>query len=226
MYFKRIFVAAFFMLLIQSAFAQSSKNGNWFIYVGNQAINKKWNIHNEVQYRNYDFVGDLQQFVARVGIGYNLTEGNNNLLFGYAFVHSERYTTTDTKVGSNENRLWLQFTTRQRFQRVYLQHRYRAEDRYFANSVRSARLRYFLGVNVPINKPAMDKGAVYLSLYDEIFINTKSAYFDRNRWYAALGYAITPKVRTEIGFMSQGVETSQRGQFQVAVFNNLPFKKA
>lgn len=28
--------------------AQQSDIGNWFIYFGNQLINKKWNLHNEV----------------------------------------------------------------------------------------------------------------------------------------------------------------------------------
>ena len=63
-------------------FAQQSDTGNWFIYFGNQPINKKWNLHNEVQYRNYNIAGDLQQLLLRTVIGYNLTENNNNILLG------------------------------------------------------------------------------------------------------------------------------------------------
>jgi len=72
-------------------YAQKSDIGNWFIYFGNQAINKKWNWWNEVQYRNYNFIGDLQQLLIRTGIGYNLTENNNNVLLGYAFINSHQY---------------------------------------------------------------------------------------------------------------------------------------
>src|SRR5215468_8602340 len=71
--------------------AQKSDIGNWFIYFGNQAMNKKWNWWNEVQYRNYNFIGDLQQLLIRTGIGYNLSESNNNVLLGYAFIYSENY---------------------------------------------------------------------------------------------------------------------------------------
>src|SRR5664279_2673511 len=71
--------------------AQKSDVGSWFIYFGNQQINKKWNWWNEVQYRNYNFIGDLEQLVFRTGIGYNLTENNNNVLLGYAFIYSEPY---------------------------------------------------------------------------------------------------------------------------------------
>jgi hypothetical protein len=69
--------------------AQNSGVGNWFIYFGNQRINKRWNWWNELQYRNYNFIGDLRQLVFRTGLGYNLTENNNNVLLGYAFVYSE-----------------------------------------------------------------------------------------------------------------------------------------
>ena len=55
------------------SFSQDTEIGNWFVYFGNQKINSKFNWHNEVQYRNYNFAGDLQQLLLRTGIGYNLT---------------------------------------------------------------------------------------------------------------------------------------------------------
>ena len=47
---------------------QSSDFGNWLIYIGNKKVNSKWNIHNEVQYRNYDAIGDLEQLLLRTGV--------------------------------------------------------------------------------------------------------------------------------------------------------------
>jgi len=52
-------------------FGQSSDFGNWYIYLGNKKINSRWNWHNEVQYRNYNLGGDLEQLLLRTGIGYN-----------------------------------------------------------------------------------------------------------------------------------------------------------
>lgn len=50
--------------------AQKSDFGNWLIYFGNKQINSKWNIHNEIQYRNYNLIGDLEQllFENRLGV--------------------------------------------------------------------------------------------------------------------------------------------------------------
>ena len=71
----------FFLLLTINISAQKSNVGNWFVYLGNQKINNQWNWHNELQYRNFNFLGDLNQLLLRTGIGYNLTENNNNILF-------------------------------------------------------------------------------------------------------------------------------------------------
>lgn len=203
--------------------AQESNTGNWLIYFGNQAISKKVNWHNEVQYRNYNLVGDLQQLLLRTGIGINLSENNNNLLLGYGFIRSANYIPgTDEKTTVDEHRLYQQFITRQSFGRVNLQHRYRLEERFLSNDIK-LRMRYFLSVNVPVNKTRMDQGAVYASAYNEIFINGESPLFDRNRVYAAVGYVFSKHLRAEIGFMSQILEKNHRNQFQIVIFNNLPF---
>jgi hypothetical protein len=201
--------------------AQPANTGNWFIYFGNQAINKKWNWWNEVQYRNYNLLGDLQQLLLRTGISYNLTENNNNVLIGYAYIKNARYAVNNIdKLESEEHRLYQQFIFRQNFGRVFLQHRYRVEERFLPNDFK-IRLRYFLAVNIPINKKAMSSKAIYLSAYNEIFVNTEQPTFDRNRLYAALGYVLDKNVRIEIGGMAQTLDNEHRNQLQIVVFNNL-----
>jgi len=206
--------------------AQKTDTGNWFIYFGNQAIDKKWNWHNEVQYRNYNFAGDTQQLLLRTGIGYNLTENNNNILLGYGFINSQNYIPgTDNKAQNNEHRIYQQFITRQNFGRVYLQHRYRIEERFLKDDFQ-IRFRYFLALNVPINKPKMEDNAFYISAYNEIFINAESPTFDRDRVYGALGYVINKNFRVEAGFMRQIQEKTGRNQFQIVIYNNIPFSSS
>ncbi len=78
--------------------AQDSNLGNWLIYIGNKKLNTEWNLHHEVQYRNYNAIGDLEQLLLRTGVGKNLTEGNNNLLLGYGFIRSENFINEDDKI--------------------------------------------------------------------------------------------------------------------------------
>jgi hypothetical protein len=219
---NKIIFSIFFIVTTFSLPAQNSKTGDWFIFIGNQALSPKWNWWNEVQYRNYNLVGDLQQLVLRTGIGYNFTENNNNLLLGYGFIRSANYiSNTDEKVNSNEHRIYQQFITKQNFGRLFLQHRYRLEERFFTNDFK-LRGRYFLSLNLPLNHVAMVKNTIYLSVYNEIFMNSKSAIFDRNRLYGALGYVFNKNFKIELGFMAQTLERTNRNQFQIVLFNNLP----
>jgi hypothetical protein len=221
---KYYFITTIFLLLCTiDLHAQKSNTGNWFIYFGNQKINNKWNWHNEVQYRNFNFIGDLSQLLVRTGIGYNLTENNNNILLGYGFINSQKYlSNSNEKVGTNEHRVYQQFITRQNFNKVFLQHRYRIEERFLPNDFQM-RFRYFLGINIAINKPKIEKNAYYLSAYNEIFINAQQNIFDRNRLYGAIGYVFNKNIKIEAGYMAQILETNNRNQFQIVVFNNTPF---
>jgi hypothetical protein len=212
-----------FILLSSIAFAQKSDVGNWFIYLGNQKVNKNWNFHSEIQYRNYNFIGDTNQLLLRTGIGYNLTENNNNVLMGYGFINTHNYVfNSDEKIETNEHRIFQQFITRQNFGILFLQHRYRIEERFLPDDFQM-RFRYFLAINVPINKKTMDKNALYFSVYNELFIRAEKPTFDRNRLYGALGYVINKNIKIEAGLMAQTLENSNRNQFQIVLFNNIPF---
>lgn len=203
--------------------AQSTSTGNWFFYLGNNAISKKFNFHNEVQYRNYNFAGDLQQLLIRTGIGSNLTENNNNVLLGYAFIKTSNYVTgTDTKTSFDEHRLFQQYITKQTFGRFNIQHRYRVEERWLQEQFKF-RFRYFLSLNIPLNTKTMTDHTIYLSAYNEIFVNAKTPAFDRDRLYGGIGYAFSKKIRAEVGYMSQKLDGKQRPQTVITVFNNMPF---
>jgi hypothetical protein len=174
-----------------SAHAQDSNLGNWLIYIGNKKLNSKWNIHNEIQYRNYNAIGDLEQLLLRTGVGHNLTENNNNILLGYGYILSKNYIEdTEDKVLVNEHRVFQQYTTKQAIGKVTLSHRYRFEQRFIEDDFK-LRLRYFLSLNIPFKQSTDSKIPLYFSAYNEIFLNTKRSIFDRNRLYGGLGCNIT-----------------------------------
>ena len=198
--------------------SQESDFGNWIIYFGNKQINEKWNWHHEVQYRNYDAVGDLEQLLLRTGIGYNLTENNNNVLLGYGFIASENYN-GDDKFSVNEHRIYQQFISKQKVGSVGISHRYRFEQRFIESDFR-IRFRYFLSLNVPLCSQEKKPSKWYLSAYNEIFLNGDSNIFDRNRLYGGLGYRLNKGVRFELGYMNQFFERSSRDQLNIITFVN------
>ncbi len=216
---KLTLVALTLLLMLPSlSFAQESNLGNWLIYIGSKKVNEKWNIHNEVQYRNYNAIGDLEQLLLRTGIGYNLTENNNNLLLGYGYILSENYVQNGRdKFDVNEHRIFQQFTNKQKLGRIGLSQRYRFEQRFVEDDFKM-RFRYFISLNIPLAKKETENPKYYLSAYNEIFLNTKSSIFDRNRVYGGIGYKLNVNIRIEAGYMNQFFETSSRDQFNLITF--------
>ncbi|TZF99130.1 DUF2490 domain-containing protein (plasmid) [Chryseobacterium panacisoli] len=223
---RKVFTKLVFTILSLGSiltFAQKNDLGAWYMYFGNNKISKKLNWHNEIQYRNFDAVGDLEQLLIRTGIGYDLTENNNNVLLGYGFILSQPYVNGEKKENI-EHRIFQQYITKQKFGRFYLQHRYRLEERFLEDDFRM-RFRYMLGLNIPITQKEMLPKTLYASVYNEIFLHFNSPVFDRNRVYGALGYVINKNMRIEAGYMNQIQENRNRGQIQIGFYNNIPFTK-
>ena len=219
---KHFLMAALsFMLLLPSlSKAQESDLGNWLIYIGSKKLEGKWNLHNEIQYRNYDAIGDLEQLLLRTGIGYNLSENNKNLLLGYGFIKSENYAANGLdKITVNEHRIFQQFTSKQKVGKLSLTHRYRFEQRFVEDDFK-ARFRYFLAFKLPFKGTEGAPSKYYLSAYNEIFLNTKSSVFDRNRVYGGLGYQLNKNFRLEAGYMNQFFESGGRDQINLITFVN------
>ena len=211
-------VLASLLMFSTDANAQHSDFGNWLMYIGNKKLNTKWNIHNEVQYRNYDAVGDLEQLLLRTGVGYNISENNHNLLLGYGYILSENYIPNiQGKQSVNEHRIFQQFTSKDKIGSVSLTHRYRFEQRFVEEHFKM-RLRYFLAAKIPLIKSKDGHNKFYFSAYNEVFLNTKSTFFDRNRVYGGIGYQLNNKIRFEAGYMNQIFESSTRDQFNFITF--------
>ncbi|MDA0379977.1 MAG: DUF2490 domain-containing protein [Bacteroidetes bacterium] len=210
-----------FALFPFSLLAQESDLGNWWIYFGDKKINARLNWHHEAQYRNYNFIGDTEQLLLRTGIGYNLSPQNNNLLLGYGFIQSEPYLeNTNLKVRVDEHRIYQQFIHKQRLAQMVVQHRFRLEQRFVEQDFKM-RFRYFLSLNMPLNKKELIDQTIYFSAYNEVFLNTAENLFDRNRIYAGIGYKFTKYVRSEIGLMNQSTSTLSRNQLNLITFIQL-----
>ncbi|MEY3323228.1 MAG: hypothetical protein RLZZ417_2811 [Bacteroidota bacterium] len=208
-----------FINIINTGISQNTNTGNWIQYFGNKKINEKWNWWHEVQYRNFNAVGDLEQLLIRTGIGYNISK-TDNIHIGYAYILSEPYIAgTSDKSSLVENRIYQQFVNRNSFGRGTFMTRLRLEERFFSDDFKT-RFRAMNWINYPLNHKSITDKTIYLSSYHEIFINGKGPAFDRIRLYGALGYFIDKKMKVELGYLSQVQTNKERGQFQMAFFGN------
>ena len=209
-----LFLFLFFPLVIT---AQESEVGNWWSFIGNKKLSSKFDWHHELQHRNYNFIGDLEQLLLRTGIGYNLSDQNNNILVGYGFIRSEPYLEgSNEKARIDEHRIYQQFIHKQLFSRFALQHRIRFEQRFIESDFRM-RFRYALAASIPLNAGG-SPSRFNFSTYNEIFLNTSDNAFDRNRIYAGVGYTFSAHLRSEVGIMNQSTSSTSRNQFVISTF--------
>jgi len=212
------------------AFSQSphGTTGNWLMGFNQTRLHDKWSIHTEAQYRSFEITPNTDQLLLRGGINYHI----NNSAFtsiGYAYVTNYAFDKEQLSgVQVSENRIWQQFLMRNNLGRCLFEHRYRLEQRWMQSNNNNRylnRIRYLLRVTVPLNKKEIEKNTLFLSFYDEIFINLSATPFDRNRLYGAIGYQFLPNANIQLGYLAQTLNTTTKQYLQTAVFYNIDFRK-
>ena len=115
------------------------------------------------------------------------------------------------------------------FSRIYVTQRFRYEQRFVQQQDFRTRWRHFFAVNIPLNQNELMPSAFYLSMYNELFINgersigddRKVELFDRNRFYMALGYQLTEKLKFQAGMMRQLTDVVGKNQLQIGIHTTL-----
>ena len=221
---KKWLLIVLFLSNIVSIKGQENEVGNWFIYIGNKELNNSLNWHHEIQYRNYNLFGELEQLLIRTGLGFDVN-ANNNILFGYGFIDRRNIISpnlltagqTDQILKVNEHRVYQQFISKQAIGKLKIQHRYRFEQRFVEDEFK-LRYRYFLSLKIPFLKT---NEKYYISTYNELFINANGDNtFDRNRIYGGLGYSLNSNIKFELGYMNQIFKSSSRDQLNLICFFN------
>jgi len=220
-------LCVFALLLSPAAKAQIDEDqlGAWYMYFwGKRLDDSNWGFQGDVQYRNWDLGGDLEQLLIRGGVTY--TPDNSNILYtlGYANITSGEFDSGG--IASRENRIYQEALIPQKLgERVYLRHRFRFEQRWVEDQDFRTRFRYALFMDIPLNRTDLKTGAWYLAFYNEIFLNGQEEIgdgrevdiFDRDRLYGALGYSITDTLRVQGGYMYQWSENVDKGQLQLSL---------
>ena len=226
---KRAFLIITFFCFSFPALSQvnEDKLGAWYMYFWNtQFSESKFGLQGDVQYRNWNLLGDLEQLLLRGGITYS---PNSNVKFtiGYGNITSgEPGDGTDT---ATENRIYQEALLPHKLSsRIFLTHRFRYEQRWVEIQDLRTRLRYNLFLTVPLNKPDLKRKSFYFAFYNEIFINgqhdigdgRRVDLFDRNRLYSGLGYGLTDNLRMQLGYLEQTTNSLSKGQLQVSLHHS------
>ena len=198
---------------------EDERTGNWYMYFFNAPIKSgTFGIQGDIQYRNLNLGGDLEQLLIRSGIYYK--DKNNQSLITLGFAHITNGSSGDSDDTFSEIRSYGEYLRPQKIgNRILVTHRLRAEARWIAESPFRDRFRYALFINVPINKTTLSTNAFYIAYYNELFLNgfneNNPRVFDRNRMYGGLGFVISKSSRIQLGIMRQDVYRNHKNQWQV-----------
>ncbi len=220
---RTFLLVSFVSMNIFSAKSQvidESQMGAWYMYFFNTSHEKsKIGFQGDVQYRNWNIAGDLEQLLLRGGITFKPEKANIKFTLGYGNITTGTFGEDNSTI--NESRIYQEalFPTKIG-ERFYLNHRLRYEQRFIEEQSLRTRYRYNLFVNVALNQKEMKEKTIYLSLYDEIFINGTGmpgqSIFDRNRAYVALGYVLKKGLKFQLGVMNQTTNNVNKNQLQLS----------
>ncbi len=211
-----------------SAQVDEDQLGAWYMYFWSANVKESpWGFQGDIQVRNWNIAGDLEQLLLRGGVTYIPKATKLKLTFGYAFIATGEPGDGDATV--QESRIYQEALLPQTVgKRGFLTHRFRFEQRWVDDQDFRTRFRYNLFVNIPFNQPNLKKGAIYLALYNELFVNAQKdigngrtvEYFDRNRTYGAIGHSLSDKLRMQLGYMQQTTNAWSKGQLQLSLHHS------
>ncbi len=225
--FKILFILLGLCAFTTTSYGQINENklGGWYMYFFNTTLNESsWGFQGDIQYRNWDIVGDLEQLLIRGGVTYNPKSANIKFTLGYGSIHTGVYGTDSGT--THESRIYQEALFPGKIgSRIFLNHRFRYEQRFVENQDFRTRYRYNLFLNVPLTASEFSEKTVYLALYNELFINGQRdigdgrsvEIFDRNRSYAAIGYVINNGLKVQLGGMHQITDSWEKTQAQLSI---------
>lgn len=223
---KKVFILVLLTGIAQTVVCQNDGQqelGAWAMFFSTNKISEDFSIHAEAQYRNYEVGSNFNQLLLRTALNYNISD-NAMASFGYGYITTDgTFEEPEGEENTTEHRIYQQFVLRNNVGKLRFSHRYRLEQRFINNPISGNdtqhRARYFLRLTYPLSD------AVYLTAYDEVFINLQGDTFGQNRLYGALGYKFNKNFRSEVGFLKNHIGNRNFERLQVAVFINTDLRK-
>jgi hypothetical protein len=217
---KNVFGVFVLLLPVSGSRAQVAKTTThveqvWVGYFNQTRLSNKWGIWTDFHLRTKeDFVNNLSQGIARVGLTRYLTD-NTKLTFGYAFVNHFP-ADNHANISQPEHRIWQQLQWHNRYPKLRLMQWIRLEERFrhkVADNDHLApgyaynwRVRYNLFFNVPLSKKAFAPHTFSFVLNNELHINFGKEivynYFDQNRFFVGFSYHTNAHDNIQFGYMN------------------------
>lgn len=223
-------IAGLFTVLFLAAlpvFSQEEKlapnpGGYWLAYTGDNKINSRIGIHSEVQLRNLFLERTVESFLVRTGLNVYI-KPYAMATAGYGYFYGAPSNPEIIGAKTSEHRIWQQLILRQKSKNIFIEHRYRLEQRFLQNlstgtNRQDHRLRYRFQTLFPLYSISPHLRHFFVGVNNEIMINFRndpSRLFDRNRFFSGIGYQVSPKMNFQLGYLNQFSQITGNPKAQV-----------
>lgn len=217
----------------------------WYGYYNTLKFNENWTLNSEIQERQFVNPSAQHQLVFRTAIQRKLIENWTTSVGMMLFLQSPQDSYSESHLMVPELRPNIGFENKQKISFLTLSHRYKAEARFFHDVENNAlaggyrysniRIRYQLGLDIPVLKKKNKEDLISVKLKDEIMFNVGSKIvrntFDQNRISLGLQYCINPYFSFEVGYMNwfqqrpSGVDYYDRDIVRLSLFHTITLKK-
>lgn len=235
-----------FLLISKFSFAQKKVENQqliWYGYYNSLKFNESWSLYNEIQERQFYNPTAQHQLVFRSNLERKLIENWNTSVGMTLFFQNPNNPNSESNLTVPELRPDIGFNNKQKLGFMTINHRYKAEARFFHDieneklvsgfRFSNIRLRYQLGLDFSLlKKEAKEK--IILKVKDEIMFNVGNKIvkniFDQNRIYVALYYKLNASYALEVGYMNwfqqqkTGTDFYNRDILRLSIFHNIDFK--
>jgi len=154
---------------------------------------RKWGGYAEAQARANGVLKEYFYYELKAGLSYDI-DPNFTVLVGSGYYRTSDYRDLEAGPLTVEKRLWEQLVLTQYSKRLKLEHRYRIEQRWVSfrgdSTAFRQRFRYRLNGFFPLNKRTVSTGTLFLSAYNELFLNPAGPVFERNRLYGGIATSL------------------------------------
>lgn len=223
----RSLLFVFGLMMNLSILAQPNQDqlGAWYMYFWNTTIGQgPWGLQGDVQHRNWNIAGDLEQLMLRGGLTYSPKEYKTKWTLGYANIQTGDFGISTSRI--NEHRIYQELLYPARIgKRLYTAHRFRYEQRWVEQNEMLTRYRIMVFLNIPINNPEFEAKTFYVALYNELFLkgqrSVEDHIFDINRLYTGVGYKINDRAKVQLGTMLQRKTAWEKNQLQFSFHHKI-----
>lgn len=216
----------------------------WYGYYNNLKFNENWSLSSEIQERQFYNPTAQHQLVFRSNLERKVFGDWKASVGMTLFLQNPNTPNSESNLTVPELRPDIGFSNKQKLGFITINHRYKAEARFFHDvenqklvggyRFSNFRLRYQLGLDVPIWKNEKQQ-AIIVKIKDEIMFNVGNKIvkntFDQNRIYLAVNYKLNASYAFEIGYMNwfqqqkSGVDFYNRDILRLSIIQSIDLKK-